>query len=325
MQKKNSMNSQINTADSVNTSALGKESSRTGLVTEIKKFATHDGPGIRTTVFLKGCPLRCKWCSNPETISPNSQFYFIAKRCKNYGGCVDVCPVGAISMDMESKIDRTKCTLCMECVNACPHGAFRQVGTYMSISEVMEEIEKDNPFYGEDGGMTLSGGEPLYQSGFALCLLKRCNEKGISTVLDTSGHASPEIVKQAMEYTDMVLLDLKHMDPEMHKQGTGVDNALILENAGLMAEKTCVRISLPLIPDYNDGKENLSATAQFALSLGVDHIDVNPLHILGTDKYTCLGLNPPYASFRGIEDHDVLRARDILEGFGLQVTIGRMM
>ena len=325
MQKKGSMKSQINTADSENTSALGKESSETGLVTEIKKFATHDGPGIRTTVFLKGCPLRCKWCSNPETISPHIQFYFVAKRCKNYGGCVDVCPVGAISMDKESKIDRTKCTGCMECVKECPHGAFRQVGTYMSIDEVMGEVEKDAPFYGKDGGLTLSGGEPLYQSGFALSLLKRCHAKGISTVLDTSGYASPEIVKQIMDYTDMVLLDLKHMDPEMHKQGTGVDNALILKNAHLMAEKTRVRISLPLIPDYNDSKENLSATAQFAMSLGVDHIDVNPLHILGTDKYTCLGLKAPYDLFRGIEEHDVLRARDILEEAGMQVTIGRMM
>lgn len=325
MQKKISMKSGIGTADSENVSSLGKESSRTGLVTEIKKFATHDGPGIRTTVFLKGCPLKCTWCSNPETISPHSQFYFIAKRCKNYGGCVDVCPVGAINLDVASKIDRAKCTLCMQCVSVCPNGVFRQVGTYMSIGDVLGEIEKDTPFYGEDGGMTLSGGEPLYQSGFALSLLKRCHEKDISTVLDTSGYASQEIVKQAMDYTDMVLLDLKHMDTEMHKQGTGVDNALILKNARFMAEKTLVRISLPLIPDYNDSKENLSATAQFALSLGVDHIDVNPLHILGTDKYTCLGLNPPYASLRGIEKHDVLRARDILEGVGLQVTIGRMM
>ena len=325
MQKKSSIISEIDTADSENTSALGNGETRTGLVTEIKKFATHDGPGIRTTVFLKGCPLKCKWCSNPETISPYSQFYFVAKRCKNYGGCVDVCPVGAITMDNAAKIDRTKCTLCMECVNACPHGAFRQVGTYMSVDEVMEEIEKDTPFYGKDGGMTLSGGEPLYQSGFALSLLMRCHDKGISTVLDTCGYASPEIVKKAMDYTDLVLLDLKHMDPEMHKKGTGVDNALILKNARLIAEKTRVRISLPLIPDYNDSKENLSATAQFAKSLGVDHIDVNPLHILGTDKYTCLGLKPPYDLFRGLENNDVLRARDILEEAGMQVTIGRMM
>jgi len=325
MQKKSSKRNEISAAGSDNTSALGHECSGTGLVSEIKKFATHDGPGIRTTVFFKGCPLKCKWCSNPETISPHIQFYFIAKRCKSYGACVDVCPVGAITMDKESKIDREKCTLCMECVGACPHGSFRQIGTYMSIDDVLGEIEKDKPFYGEDGGMTLSGGEPLYQPGFALCLLKRCHDKGISTVLDTCGYASPEIVKKTMDYTDMVLLDLKHMDTEMHKQGTGVDNALILENARFMAEKTRVRISLPLIPDFNDSKKNLSETAQFALSLGIDHIDVNPLHILGSDKYTCLGLNPPYASFRGIEDHEVLRARDILEGIGMQVTIGRMM
>lgn len=325
MQKQSSEKKETSAADSQSISAQGDEMELTGLVTEIKKFATHDGPGIRTTVFLKGCPLRCKWCSNPETIMPYSQFYFIAKRCKSCGACVDVCPVGAISMNMEAKVDRKKCTLCMECVKECPYGAFRLIGQQMSVSEVMREVEKDIPFYGKDGGMTLSGGEPLFQHSYALSLLKRCHEKGISTVLDTSGYASQEIVRKVMDYTDMVLLDIKHMDPEMHKQGTGVDNALILKNARLMAEKTKVRISLPLIPDFNNSKENLSATAQFAKSLGVDHIDVNPLHILGSDKYTCLGLKPPYDLFRGLKDDDVLRARDILEGAGMQVTIGRMM
>ncbi len=304
---------------------MGIEMADKGMVTEIKKFATHDGPGIRTTVFLKGCPLHCRWCSNPETIAPHAQLYFLPKRCKSYGGCVESCPEGAISMDMIAKIERAKCTLCMKCIDECPNGAFRQIGELMSLDGIMKEIAKDIPFYGKDGGVTLSGGEPLYQPGFTLAIFKKSRELGISTVLDTSGFADTEIVREVLGYTDMVLLDIKHMDTELHRQGTGVDNALILENARIMASMTRVRISVPLIPDYNDSEKNLSETAQFALSLGVDHIDINPLHGLGQDKYTCLGLVSPYEALGTIEKQDVYQARDIVKGFGLKVTVGRMM
>ncbi|HQO80089.1 MAG TPA: glycyl-radical enzyme activating protein [Deltaproteobacteria bacterium] len=296
-----------------------------GMITEVKKFATHDGPGIRTTVFLKGCPLRCRWCSNPETIAPHAQLYFLPKRCKSYGGCVDACPEKAVSMDTVAKVDRNKCTLCMKCIPECPNGAFRQIGEIISLPDMMREIEKDIPFYGKDGGVTLSGGEPLYQPGFTLEIFRKSKDLGITTVLDTSGCASPGIVREVMGFTDMVLLDIKHMDPELHRQGTGVDNRLILENAGLMASMTAVRISLPLIPGYNDSEKNLSETAKFALSLGVDHIDINPLHRLGTDKYTCLGLTSPYETIGALEKQDVLKARDIVKGHGLKVTVGRMM
>ncbi|MBN2570261.1 MAG: glycyl-radical enzyme activating protein [Deltaproteobacteria bacterium] len=299
--------------------------SLSAVVTELKKFATHDGPGIRTTVFLKGCPLQCKWCSNPETMLPHRQLYFIAKRCKQFGECVDVCPAGAISMDMKNKIDRSACTLCMKCVQECPYNAFLQVGMHMSIDDVMKEIEKDIPFYGNDGGLTLSGGEPLYQSDFAIALLKRCREAGISTVLDTSGYASHEIVKDAMDYTDLVLLDIKHMNPEQHRKGTGVNNTLIFENAEIMAKKAKIRISLPLIPGFNDTEKNLIETARFAISLGIDHIDVNPLHTLGNAKYIYLGMDSPYEQYKEIEQQRIELAKSIFEGFDLKVTVGRMM
>lgn len=297
-----------------------------GMITEIKKFATHDGPGIRTTVFLKGCPLHCRWCSNPETIAPFSQLYFLPRRCKAFGACVDICPEKAVSMDAKgAKVDRKKCTLCMMCVSECPNNAFRQIGEVYSLSDLMREIEKDKPFYGKEGGVTLSGGEPLFQAGFAMQIFKRSKEVGISTVLDTSGCAASEVVKEIMEYTDLVLLDIKHMDPEMHRQGTGVDNALILKNARIMASMRDVRVSLPLIPGYNDSEENISATAEFALSLGVGHIDINPLHKLGADKYTYLGLESPYDAYRSLDKQEVARARDIVKGHGLEVTVGRMM
>lgn len=297
----------------------------TGMITEIKKFATHDGPGIRTTVFLKGCPLHCRWCSNPETIASYSQLYFLPKRCKGFGGCVDICPEKAVSMDMEAKVNRKKCTLCMKCVAECPNNAFRQIGEIYTLSDLMREIEKDKPFYGKEGGVTLSGGEPLFQAGFALQILRSSKEIGITTVLDTSGCAASEVVREIMEYTDLVLLDIKHMDPDMHRQGTGVDNALILKNARIMASMSKVRVSLPLIPDYNDSEENLSATAEFARSLGVDHIDINPLHKLGADKYSCLGLKSPYDAYRSLDKQEVMKARDIIKASGLKVTVGRMM
>lgn len=308
-----------------NASAEGLTIGKTGLITEMKKFATHDGPGIRTTVFLKGCPLRCRWCSNPETISPFVQLYFLGARCRDYGGCVDVCPAGAIRRDRENRIDRGSCTLCMKCVQECPHGAFRPVGFTAAVGDVLKDIEKDIPFYGGDGGLTLSGGEPLFQPDFTVSLLRECREKNITTVVDTSGYASANVVEAVMKYTDLVLLDIKHMDPALHRRGTGVDNGLILSNARLMSRMTRVRISLPLIPGFNDNGVNLSETAKFAISLGISDIDINPLHVLGTDKYRFLGVASPYEDFRGVEIRDLAGARKIFEDAGLHVTIGRMM
>jgi len=213
----------------------------------------------------------------------------------------------------------------MKCTAECPNSAFRQVGEVYSLNDLMREIEKDKPFYGKEGGVTLSGGEPLFQAGFALQIFKESKGIGISTVLDTSGCAASEVVREIMEYTDLVLLDIKHMDQEMHRQGTGMDNALILKNARIMASMRSVRISLPLIPGYNDSEENLLATAEFALSLGVESIDINPLHKLGADKYTYLGLESSYEAYRSLDKQEVTRARDIVMGHGLKVTVGRMM
>ena len=298
---------------------------RGGIVTEIKKFATHDGPGIRSTVFLKGCPLRCAWCSNPETQKPYPELYYLARRCKGYGGCVAACPQGAVGLENDHRIDRSRCTRCMVCVRECPHGAFRQVGMFMTADDVVKEVEKDRPFYGKDGGITLSGGEPLFQPEFALALLRGCKEKQVSTVLDTCGYAPSHIVEEAMACTDLVLLDIKHMDTVRHKQATGVGNELILRNAELMSHRTRVRVSLPLIPGFNDSVFNLSETARFVCSIGIEHIDINPFHILGKDKYVCLGLESPYAQIDSIQKEDLSRAKEIFEGLGLKTTVGRMM
>jgi pyruvate formate lyase activating enzyme len=297
----------------------------TGIIADIKKFETHDGPGIRTTVFIKGCFLSCRWCANPETQEPLPQLYFIPKRCRNCGGCVDACPAGAISMNTDHKIDRQKCTYCMNCVEVCPYSAFKQVGRIVTVDEVIKEVEKDKPFYGVDGGLTISGGEPLYQPGFTKELLKISKEKGISTVLDTTGYAKRDVLEGILEFTDMVLLDIKHMDPVKHKEWTGVSNKTILSNARLIAEKCETRISLPLVPGFNNSQENLIATAEFLRTINVAWVDIVPLHALGSSKYEYLGLASPYNEIGVINKEEVIRARDIFARYGFKTTIGRMM
>jgi len=296
-----------------------------GIIADIKKFETHDGPGIRTTVFLKGCYLNCRWCANPETKEPYPQLYFIPRRCTGCGRCVKVCPENALTMDLKNKVDRKKCIMCFKCVEACVNFAFKQVGREMTVEEVVTEVEKDKPFYGADGGLTVSGGEPLCQPEFTRQLMKEVKERNISTVLDTSGYASWEVVESILEYTDLVLLDIKHMDPVKHKEGTGVANQLILQNARLMVKKRPVRISLPLIPGYNDSKDNIEKTADFARSIGVEWVDIMPLHKFGQSKYEFLGLESPYEQYGQLSAEEVIYVRDIFRSRGLKTTIGRMM
>lgn len=296
----------------------------TGIITEIETFATRDGPGIRTTVFVKGCPLRCRWCSNPETWTPYPQLYFHAKRCKDYGKCVKVCPEDAVSMDKAQKIDRQKCTLCMLCVEACNYDALVKVGAEVTTEEVAERVEKDYPFYvRSNGGVTISGGEPLSQPDFTLELLKICHEKGIHTCLDTSGYAKPEDVKRVIKHVDLVLLDIKHMDPAKHTEWTGVSNELILKNAELMANECEMRASLPLISGVNDSDENIERTAEFAASLGIGSIDVEPFHKLGEGKYLALGLKSPYSDLKEVSSEKVNHVMEMIESYGLKTTRGR--
>ncbi|MCX8205051.1 MAG: glycyl-radical enzyme activating protein [Candidatus Nezhaarchaeota archaeon] len=296
-----------------------------GLVTEVKRFSLHDGPGIRTTVFVKGCPLRCKWCSNPETWSPHPEIYFIAKRCANCGACARACPTpGAISMAHSSRIDRGRCARCMKCVEACPNGALRKVGDYVTPEEVAEEVMKDYVFYvSSNGGVTVSGGEPLYQPGFTSELLRICREEGVHTCLDTSGYAEPSVVEEVLRHVDLVLLDIKHMDPVEHKRWTGVSNDLIIKNAELMVRRCEVRISIPLVPRVNIDSENLRRVAEFAASLGVKFIDLLPIHRLGESKYEYLGLRPPFHEFEEVPLEEVGKIRRLFESYGFKTTVGR--
>lgn len=190
---------------------------------------------------------------------------------------------------------------------------------------MFRKIQRDKPFFGEDGGLTISGGEPLSQPEFTREMFAMCKQDGISTVLDTSGFGKWEDLEKILDYTDMVLLDVKIMDEEAHKKWTGVSNQIILENGRRMAERVPVRISLPLIPDVNDSEENLQQTAAFAKACGIHWIDLNPLHVLGAAKYESLGMESPYINFRTMEKEEVEKAVSLLRENGLQVSVGRMM
>lgn len=298
-----------------------------GMVSEITSFSTHDGPGIRTSVFLKGCPLRCRWCSNPETWNPVFQLYFMERKCTGCGKCEKVCPVQAIGSASQGKdrIKRDLCTLCKSCLNTCLLGAYRISGTLYEAKDLFRKIQRDKPFFGDNGGLTISGGEPLSQPEFVRELFSLCKEDGISTVLDTSGYGKWEDLENILPLTDLVLLDIKAMDNEVHQKWTGVSNQLILENAVRIAAKVPVRISLPLIPGVNDDKENLLKTAEFACKNGVEWMDINPFHALGAAKYESLGLESPYTQFRSMEKEEVEQAAELFRGNGLKVSVGRMM
>ena len=263
-----------------------------GLVFDIKRYAIHDGPGIRTSVFFKGCPLRCWWCHNPEGQRPHPEMLYYSSKCIACGICERVCPLGAVRVvDGRVETDRSLCDNCGVCVEHCPTEAREMAGKWYTLEELMEEVERDLPFYRSGGGVTASGGEPLMQAEFVLSFLRRLRERGIHTALDTSGHVDPEVMRRAVSTTDLFLYDLKVMDPERHALYTGVDNRPILRNLMLLDELGArIWVRFPLIPGINDDFENLRAMGEFVSSLrNVEQLNVLPYHPLGVSKAERLG------------------------------------
>lgn len=297
------------------------------IVSDITGFSTHDGPGIRTTVFIKGCPLRCAWCSNPETWASEPMLYYHAARCSGCRSCEIACPQHAIRPPSTEgdRIDRGACNLCLACVSTCPQDAFALSGIDMTVDELFRRIERDKPFYGKHGGVTVSGGEPLSAPSFVAELFARCKAEGISTVLDTSGYGTEHSLAAVLGSTDLALLDIKHMDPSEHERWTGVSNETILRNARTIMSSVKTRVSIPLVPGVNDDLENLNATAEFVKRGQVEWIDINPFHALGEAKYRYLGKTPPYEAFRPPLPDEIKRACAIMAQHGLKTTVGRMM
>ncbi len=310
------------------------------MVYDIQGFSVQDGPGIRTTVFLKGCPLRCPWCHSPESQQFHKQLSWISIRCpgiEKCGRCLAACPRNAITpgkliehaatreMMQHIRIDRAVCDNCGECAAACYPKALVLCGAEYTVEDLVRRLLKDAPFYEQSGGgVTLSGGEPLCQPGFVLKLLKRLKECGIHTAVDTTGFAPYEIIKQILPFTDLFLYDLKHMDSERHRIATGASNKLILENALKVAGAGGkMQIRIPVIPDFNDSEASVRETGMFCKSLGeaVTVIQLLPYHNLGVMKYQRIDDHKIVLETEPPSDAQIRSLKEVLESIGLPVTV----
>ncbi len=308
----------------------GKQGEPTGLVSDFQRFSIHDGPGIRTIVFLKGCPLHCLWCQNPETLSLTPEIMLIPHNCIGCGKCAEVCPASCISFDTDrrvSAIDRGRCRLpeCGECQKICYANAINISGRDLTASQVLEEMERDREFYERTGGgMTVSGGEPFAQPHFLTELLRAAKTGNLHTAVETCGQTQWSVISPILPFIDLFLYDIKHMDPEKHRRLTGVANQLILENLQRIDEYgTPFRVRLPLVPGLNDGVENVRATARFVAMLPhLEAMDILPYHRMGEPKWGQLDRSYALHSVRPHTKEQVFELADIAREYGIQVTVG---
>lgn len=297
-----------------------------GIIFDIMHFSTHDGPGIRTTVFLKGCPLQCAWCHNPESQSLIPQIMLRPNLCIACQACLKACPNGAITNRVGKIIyDRTRCHLCGQCVDVCVSGAREMVGRQMWSEDVLREIEKDQPFYDESGGgVTFSGGETLIQFEFLKEMLHLCHQRGIHTALDTSGFAPWVQLEEILPDVDLFLYDIKSTDDAVHQKYVGVSNHLILENIRKLSEYDVpIIIRMPYIPSINDTVEQIQALGELAGSLkNLVGIEILAYHKIGIEKYKRLQLPYLLVGIQTPEPYQLEAAAHILKQYDVQVTIG---
>ncbi len=299
-----------------------------GKIFNIQRYSIHDGPGIRTTVFFMGCPLRCLWCQNPESLGLQPVIFFNAEKCIGCGQCVEVCPESAIQViDGKSKTNRKQCKGHGNCVEVCPYEARSLMGQNATAGEVFQAVNADAIFYqNSGGGVTISGGDPVAQPDFAISILRLCRDAGIHTAIETCGYVQWEIFSRILEHVDLVLYDLKHMNPSAHRDYTGVSNERILDNAKKIRKELHLPMQarLPLIPGYNDSFENLNSAARFiSRELGNEvKVHLLPYHRLGETKYKRMEMPGGLVRIEPPSDDRMEELKKMFESFGLTVAVG---
>ena len=304
------------------------EGPRSGIVFDIKRFATDDGPGIRTLVFLKGCPLRCVWCANPESQRAEPEIMYLRLLCAGCGRCIEACPTGAIHIDdvYGLAIDCEACVTCGSCIDACVYGARKLVGRTMTVGDVMSIIRRDRRFYDNSGGgVTISGGEPLSQCGFAREIAQACRVEGIHTAIETCGAVPWDCIESVLPHLDLLFYDVKHIDANRHLELTGATNESILANLSNVIDsfahgETIVRI--PYVPGCNDADSELEAICNHVGRLGrVERIEIMPYHRFGISKYDGLGRDYALRDLSPVNTQDLVRLTTLLSSCGVEVRI----
>jgi pyruvate formate lyase activating enzyme len=293
-----------------------------GIITNIQRCSTEDGPGIRTTVFLKGCPMSCIWCHNIETIDPDPTLVWYAVKCIGDQGCVRACPEGALEMTSDGlKIDREKCVVCGDCEEVCPTGAVKVMGKSWNSKDLVQELLRDKVFFETSkGGVTLSGGEATFQGKFATEIAEGLQAEGVHVALDTCGYCGEKVLKDILQHVDMVLYDLNTMHPNKHEQYTGVPLETVLNNARILAEsKKPIWIRTPIIPEHTDDEENIRAIARFILENmpTVERYDLLAFNRMCIDKYALFDLEYPLKDYDLVTEETMERLAQVARDEGL--------
>jgi pyruvate formate lyase activating enzyme len=304
---------------------MGELAEARGTVFDAQRYSLQDGPGLRTCLFFKGCGLRCNWCSNPESHLRTAEIAVFVDECFGCGDCLVVCEPGALKLEA-GRLYWTErlCDRCGECVRVCPGEAIQPVGEELGAADALRRVLRDAPFFRSGGGVTLTGGEPALQPVFAEAVLRMAREEGLHTAMETCGYAPWANFEPLLPHLDLVLFDIKHMDPLRHKGATGADNELILENTRRISESgVATVIRVPLIPGFNANSQDLGAIAQFVLGLrNIQEVNLLPYHTLGRAKYAALGRDYPPGDLSPLKPEETESLAEFVRGFGLSVTVG---